>query len=201
MAPTRGHLGIPADLTEEVWSRLSAAGGSETHPMRLMVLCTVEAPDRPAGRTMVVRGFDPARPALLFHTDARSRKVEQLRGRPGACVIAYDPRDGVQLRMDGAADIHDRDALADDEWRLMDEVVRYAYALSEGPGRPMGEDDPHSPSERHRFRTLKSADGREHFAVVEFVFDSVEWFQTTSHGQSRAVLKRADGWRPVRLAV
>ncbi len=187
------------DMAEETWLRLEQAADDPSHPMRLLVAATINARALPAARTLVLRGATRNPPRLWFHTDARSAKVHQLRQRPELCAIAYDARDGVQLRIDGKVIVHVDDRATDAHWAQTDLAVRFAYASAAPPGEPVpnaAEADPRSLIHRHRIDEGRSEHGREHFAVLEVVVSAIEWFQTTTSLQCRALLRADSNWHP-----
>ena len=117
------------DLVEPPVERAEAAADDAAHPMRLVVLATTTADGGPDARIMVLRGADPRRGKLWFHTDRRSNKVEQLRRSSTLCGVAYDVRDGIQLRLRGDATIHEASPLADRHWSQTSNMLRALYAL------------------------------------------------------------------------
>ena len=125
-------------------------------------------------------------------------KVGQLKRRPEMCVIVYDGRDGVQLRLEGRVIVHVDDRTTDAHWAQTDLAVRFAYATASPPGEPVpnaAEIDPRSLIHRHRIDEGRAELGLAHFAVLEMMVQSIEWFQTTTSLQCRAVLRAETDWR------
>lgn len=190
-----------AEMPREAWLRLEQAADDPAHPMRLLVVATVNERLQPAARLLVVRGASRKPARLWFHTDARSAKVSQLRHQPLICAIAYDPRDGVQLRVEGRAIIHVDDRITDLHWAQTDLAVRYAYAVAAPPGEAFNavETDPRSAAHRHRIDEGRAEQGRTHFAVLEIDVETIEWFQSTTSSQCRALMRAEGDWRPTAL--
>jgi pyridoxine/pyridoxamine 5'-phosphate oxidase len=187
-----------ADMSQEAWHRLQQAADDPAHPMRLLVAATMDADLKPAARMLVLRGASRTPPRLWFHTDARSGKVHQLRKHPELCAIAYDHRDGVQLRIDGKVAVHVDDRVTDAHWAQTDLTIRYAYATTAPPGEPVSnaaETDPLSLSHRHRMDEGRAELGRAHFAVLEVEVATIEWFQSTTSLQCRAIMRAANDWQ------
>ncbi len=72
---------------------------------RFVQLATIDtersgAPE-PANRTVVFRGFSEPGPGLIFVTDCRSTKVQQIRTRPVGSVCWYFPNTREQFRLTG----------------------------------------------------------------------------------------------------
>ena len=196
------HIITYDDMPDEAWRRLERAADDPAHPMRLLVAATVDGQLKPAARTLVLRGASRLPPRLWFHTDARSCKVRQIQEHPGLCAVAYDHRDGVQLRIDGEVTVHVDDRVTDAHWAQVDLAIRYAYATSAPPGAPVtttAEADPRTLMLRHRHDEGRAELGRAHFAVLEVNVATIEWFQSTTSQQCRAILRADSNWTPMPL--
>lgn len=109
---TSGYL--PDTPPEDPWELVEAWLPPNDDPARpLMTVATVDA-GVPDARTMLLTGFD--RGGFLLHTDARSRKVAQLRAVPGIALVIHLAADAHQLVVQGraepAGEEADRDAYA-----------------------------------------------------------------------------------------
>jgi pyridoxamine 5'-phosphate oxidase len=181
------------EMADQAWGHLVAAANDRALPMRLAALATVAPDGRPCARLMVLRGADRATGRLWFHTDQRSPKVADLRTRPWACVVAFDPRDGVQLRLNGTADLHVHDEVADRHWEQATLAIGYLAGTPDEPDLPSPVPDPRlAAAVRHAEEALTRA-AREHFAVIEVAVESIDWYQVVEDRARRAVLK-PDGW-------
>ncbi|GBG68772.1 hypothetical protein CBR_g3312 [Chara braunii] len=112
-------------------------------------LATVRADMRPANRTIVFRGFSDDQELLQFTTDARSRKVEEIKGCPWGELCWYFPETREQFRLFGLLDVigeqeeaAERRAWRLDAWTKMSTVSRQQFA-GPFPGTPreQGEED------------------------------------------------------------
>lgn len=189
------HL-IPAEqMGQEAWARLTAAANDRAHVMRLATLATVGVEGRPAARLMVIRGADADDGRLWFHTDARSPKVADLRVRPFACAVTYDPGDGVELRLNGSARLHQRDAAADRHWEQTSLAIWYLSRTPPSMEPPAMQADPRLSGARTHPEEAFTRQAREHFAVIELVVDTIDWYQTLGDHCRHAVLRRDTAWR------
>ena len=192
---------IPYDvLAHEAWARLAQAADDPTHPMRLFLLATVDADGVPDARLMVLRGAGRRLGKIWFYTDRRSEKVDQLRKRPELCAVAYDRRDGVQLRLRGAATIHELNSEAAQHWSQTSTVVRALYASPDAPGRPLRLPDPRLMTIKHALDAGAEAVARQNFAVIETLVQTIEWLQLKDDDQRRAILHASTGWAVQPLA-
>ncbi len=181
-------------LADEVWRRLNDAADSTDHPMRVFVLATTGADGAPDARLMVLRGADRRTGRIWFHTDRRSDKVEHVRRHPGVCAVAWDHRSGVQVRLRGAAAVHEDDPVATRHWEQINAATRALYASPDVPGAPLRQPDPRLMCLRHALDAGTEAAARANFAVIEVAMRTIEWLQVLDDSQRRAVLHAATSW-------
>ncbi|MFI7589633.1 pyridoxamine 5'-phosphate oxidase family protein [Spongisporangium articulatum] len=95
-------------LDGDLWALLVEWLPANAHENRpRMTVSTVTAEGRPDARTLLLSEFDPD--GFYFHTDARSRKVAQLKANPGVALslLLDDPGGnpvGRQLVVQGVAE-------------------------------------------------------------------------------------------------
>jgi hypothetical protein len=138
------------------------------------------APDGvPEARTIVLRGFDPARRRLLVHTDIRSRKLIALRKQPRVALVAWDARAQLQLRLSGTMGVArpEFDAGARAAWDALPAVTRLLYAGRDNPGAPVASPPP----------PAADATGAEtNFALLAMEFTRLDWLSLDAAGHRRA---------------
>lgn len=193
---------VPTErIADAVADRLVSAADDRTHPMRVTTMATAGLDGRITARIMVLRGAEERFARLWFHTDVRATKVAELRADPSTCIVAYDPRDGVQIRLHGRAVIHGDDDVAARHWQQLDLAARHLYQTEGTPGVPHAEPDPRARAAIERIETQADPErARRRFAVIEVTVDSIDWLQSTTHGMQRAMLTRDGGWVPVAVA-
>jgi pyridoxamine 5'-phosphate oxidase len=103
---------VPAEaVPAEAWRLLVEWLPSNDDPDRPQVtLSTVDADGAPDARTVLLSSFD--RDGLSFHTDAASRKAEQLAARPLAALTVLWPGFTKQLVVRGRVETADDATLA-----------------------------------------------------------------------------------------
>lgn len=126
-----------AALLGGIWERLEIAAERRDDAWHWAALATVVA-NQPAVRTMVLRAADAQRRALVFYSDARSKKIQQLMDRPRVEWLFYDPVERVQLRAGAVAVVHHQNAVAEEIWRARPNLnyLRYLSPLPPGTGLP-----------------------------------------------------------------
>ncbi len=108
---------------------------------RYVQLATIRDDGRPANRTVVFRGFVEGTDLLIFTTDGRSRKVEQVGRTPWAEACWYFPESREQFRLLGRPSVvradHPDRSLAEarlDTWRTLSDAARLAFDWPEPGG-------------------------------------------------------------------
>ncbi|MEL6866990.1 MAG: pyridoxamine 5'-phosphate oxidase family protein [Bacteroidota bacterium] len=95
------------ELYQLAQSELIRSNADRRHPFRYFYLATMGT--FPEVRTVVKRNIDLDW-NLLFFTDARSPKVEQIKANPNVSALFYHPKKKLQIRMNGHAQIiHDHE--------------------------------------------------------------------------------------------
>lgn len=178
-----GRLETLAAIESAVWRELAAAAQDREHAWRFMAFATVDGEGVDV-RTVVLRETEVRRRELVFYSDARAGKVEQLGVQPAATALLWSRALGWQLRLrlDVAVEV---DGLAvTTRWarvKLTPNAVDYLSPITPGaPLQPAG--------------TLPLAATRESFAVLTARVRSLDWLELHADGNRRARFD-ADGAR------
>jgi pyridoxamine 5'-phosphate oxidase len=119
------------------WELLGRAATDADHPFRCPAVATSGA-DGPQLRTVILRAASAATRCLLFYTDARSPKVRELRQLTEMAWVFYDPGKRLQLRVWGAASLHQGDETARACWETCSDGNRRNYGGLAVPGTAVG---------------------------------------------------------------
>ncbi len=178
------------------WDLLEAAAAGNGTGWRLPVLAT-QSSQGIQQRTIVLRTVLRPRNSLLFHTDVRSAKIEQLQADANASLLFYDSQLEVQLQVRGVATIHTNDETADQLWEANTPASLKMYLAPLAPGTTTKGPDCNLPdSMRGRLpERSEILPGRDHFAAVKFTVQSIEWLRLSRNGNLRAVLFCSNGNR------
>lgn len=164
-------------IERTLWSELAQATHERGHPWRVVVLATVEnSPQglRAAARSVVLRDVQPEHRQLLFYTDTRTPKVQQLRQQPQGTLLAWSATLSWQLRLEVGLVVADSGLDVSSRWarvKLSPSAQDYLAALP--PGTPVDRYEPERGS-------------REHFAVVTAQVTAVDWLELHPDGHRRA---------------
>ena len=168
---------------------LTAAAANRRAPMHTPTVATLGLDGAPKCRTIVLRHFEPNDPSVRFHTDIRSSKYAELRNDPRIALHFYDADEKIQLRLEGSAELHCSDALADMAWHASQAMSRHCYATMPEPGSVI------SAGGAFTIPTgvVLSDEGRQHFCAVRVIVSKMEWLWLGSDGHRRASFEWPSG--------
>jgi len=150
---------------EELQKHLHQGVHKKGHPFRYGVLATVGLDHLPALRTVVLRQVSDQL-GLRFYTDARSRKLEQIKKNNQVSLLFYHPKQLLQVKIEGTARlITDKDTLQK-YWSGVQPNARKDYSTTAAPGSSISNPD----------AVTYSAE-ENHFTIVEITPTSIEYLQ------------------------
>ncbi len=163
-------------LFENIWQDLARAVSDRAHPFRLPAVATVTLGGNPSVRTVVLREVDIGRRQLVFYTDARSPKVEDIRQQRRLAWHFWDPGRQIQLRIATSATLRQGDDPgAYERWKSCPLASRLAYLKSRSSGTEID-----SPAEDRLPIDVSLEDteeGRANFVVVEGCFEELDFYE------------------------
>lgn len=172
------------NILDWCWRALSAGALSARHPYHLGVVAT----GRNQARTVVLRRVEPKQRQVLCHSDFRSRKVTELARDSAVGWLFYDMDSKVQLRLEGTAEVHHDDSLADTQWSAARLMSRRCYLADPAPGAASPHWDPGLSAEllKRAPSAPESESGRENFCVIATRVTALEWLHIAAQGHGRA---------------
>ncbi len=117
----------------QAWDLLIRAAHGRSDPMRTPMMATYDGQQCHL-RTIVLREVDKEKRTLLFFTDGRSPKVEQLRQHAQTALTFWHPKRKVQVRISGAAALVSGNKEARHYWDHLSNSGRKSYATVKAPG-------------------------------------------------------------------
>lgn len=181
-------------LFENIWQDLARSVGDRTHPFRLPAVATVNEKGDPSIRTVVLREVDLARRRLVFYTDARSSKVEEIRRHPCIAWHFWDPGRQIQLRIATSATLRQGDDPgAYERWKSCPLASRLAYLKHQSSGSEINspEEDQLAPASSLE----ETEEGRTNFVVVESQLEQLDYYEILPDLHRRAKWRMGEsGW-------
>jgi hypothetical protein len=162
------------------WQELRRAAHDREHGWRLPTLATVGEAGADA-RTVVLRDVDADGQALVFYSDSRAAKVQELLADPRATLVLWSHTLGWQLRLRCRVEVQTSGLEVSSRWaRLKLTPAARDYLSPLPPGSPFGPALPYEPDRATR----------EHFCVLRAEVQSLDWLELHPDGHRRARFTR-----------
>jgi pyridoxamine 5'-phosphate oxidase len=169
---------------------LSRAVKDRKSGFHTLQVATIGLDGSPQIRTVVLRGYDPVQSIIRFHTDARSSKPKEIEANPNVSLHFYDPKQKLQLRIQGIAKLHRDDDLKEIAWEKTRNFSRACYRIEPGPGEIIS-----TPIDAPPANVDNPDEGKNAFMPVTVHFHTLEWLYLAAAGHRRAVFKTTkSGW-------
>ena len=180
----------PVGLEKDVWMRLLNGSLKYKDALHNPVVANINQHGVNM-RTVVLRAVNTTNKQLVFHTDIRSGKWNELQQHNNISWLFYDAPGKIQIRLSGTATLHQDDEVAEKAWTTSTMSSRKIYLGETGPsviavspvsGLPAAfeANDP-TPEE--------SRAGRKNFGIVITSVTWMEWLWLNSKGHRRAGFK------------
>jgi pyridoxamine 5'-phosphate oxidase len=167
-----------AQIEAALWRELERAAQLSRHDWHVGVLATRAGAGADA-RSVVLREVAPAKRRLVFFTDARSAKVQQIEVQPEGVLVLWSRELSWQLRLAVTLEVASSGLSVSSRWaRLKMTPAAQDYLSPLPPGSPLEHPVPERGS-------------REFFAVVMAQVRSVDWLELHADGHRRAIFDAA----------
>ncbi|WGK65081.1 pyridoxamine 5'-phosphate oxidase family protein [Croceiramulus getboli] len=150
------------------------------HPFRWVTLATTDEQTGTRMRTVVLRDCREEL-NLLFYTDGRSTKIDQIKRDPRASVLLYHPKKLLQLTVYGKLLLHTSGPDYENRWAGIPEKSRKDYITERPPGSPIANPDEVDYQNKH------------HFTLMELVPERVDYLRLKRPNHLRATFERVEG--------
>jgi len=174
-------------IHQSCWHELQRGVHQRKHPFRFTVLATYNGPQAPAQRSIVLRKVQSPN-TLLFYTDARSQKVQQLQQQAQASVLFWHPARKVQITATGTITLHQQNALSQEHLpRVQQQPADYLGHLP--PGSQL-----HAPEQAQQLEAQQHL--AQNFTVLAMQLQAYEVLQLAHPRHIRARFTWPQGQEP-----
>jgi pyridoxine/pyridoxamine 5'-phosphate oxidase len=173
--------------TEDIWRLLVRASVDRRHPWRVVALCTQGA-QGPSARNVILRKVLQDTRRLVFYTDARTLKLQEIADCDRVALLLWDPHHRQQLRVWARAFAEADDEVVNRHWTSVPEAAQRDYGTAAPPGTPLANGAEGS-------FDFNLAQARDHFVVLNVEVAAMELLQLdrTQHQRSRHAWNEASG--------
>lgn len=119
-------------ILQQIKNELINGSVKRGHPFKYFSLGTLSG-QIPQQRTVVLRKVQPNL-KLLFYTDKRSAKVQQIETNNTVSALFYHPKKMVQIQIEGKADIKENPEMLRKIWKSIPEKSKRDYTSILPPG-------------------------------------------------------------------
>lgn len=175
------------DILQDCWHLLIRGAVSAKHAFHCPSIATIHD-DFPEIRTVVLRKVLQEERMLIFHTDSRSPKINQIKDNNRISWLFYDPKSRIQLRIKTVATIHHNDELSLQRWKDSSLESRKCYLVQPAPSTFVEFPSDGLP-ENFDFSSLTEeiiAVNSENFSVVKNLVVEIDWLFLNHDGHRRA---------------
>jgi pyridoxine/pyridoxamine 5'-phosphate oxidase len=153
------------------------------HPFRYFTLSTI-SDEKPRQRTVVLRKLLPDF-NVLFYTDARSQKVQDIAKNPNVSALFYHPKKLMQVKLEGKAKLITDTEELNSYWKAIPESSRKDYITRLAPSTNLANPD-----------HVEYEEEQPHFAAIKIIPETMEYLQLKRPNHMRILYtKQAEEWK------
>lgn len=178
------------ELLSKIFAMLTRGVADRKSPLHTPTLATIGTDGSPKTRIVVFRKFLPEERNLIFHTDLRSPKIEEISADRRVSWLFYHAGEKMQFRIAGEATIlaNADNALKLKQWQATRAFGRRCY-MGEAPSRVVEEATSGMPAEiENREPTIEESEtGFPNFAVISTKISSIDSLELYATGHRRTL--------------
>lgn len=169
---------------EQLKNELVNGSVKKGHPFRYFSLATVNTKHQPQLRTVVLRKVDTDL-NLLFYTDRRSQKIEQLLENSQVAALFYHPKKLLQLQIKGQAVLIKNEQTLKSLWTGIPSNARKDYTTEHAPGTLLKNPD-----------QIDYLNDKNHFCAIKIIPTEIEYLRLKRPNHLRVVFqKKNEEWK------
>ena len=172
---TLSYSGLLQDVQQSLLER--------GHPYRQACLATVSLQNKPRNRTVVLREVNSDF-TVSFFTDERSVKVSQIKANSNVSLLLYNPKELIQIRIEGVAKISADINRTKEKWENVAPIFRKDYTTETAPGSSLVKQE-----------EVKYLTSKNHFCIIDIFPSTIEWMKIDAAGHKKILFsKNEDCW-------
>ena len=171
-----------SNLEDKVVELLTSGANLKKSDFRTPTLSTISEKNIPNSRIIILRDFFYPTWQLLFHSDKRSKKIYEIKKNSNLCLVFYDKKEKIQLRVMGKGKILKN---YNNSWQKLGAFSKYNYACYKNPGETSevptsGINDEFKNDPRKSFKN---------FSTILVSINLIDWLYLSKLGNRRAEIK------------
>ena len=175
------------------WQLLSRGAAYKRDPFHTPVIGTLGSTSAQM-RTVVLRRTLITQRQLIFYTDIRSDKVQELRNDATLSWLFYHPKKAIQIRAVSQGIIHHKNELAKSYWQQIPWYGRKTYGTTQAPATPLPHASDNLPDlwKQPDVPLSETEYAFKNFAAVVCTVTQLEWLYLDRNGHRRAIFQYED---------
>lgn len=175
------------EVLQDCWHRLLNGAIIPKHPFHTASIASIHN-GLPEMRTVVLRKVLPPQKTLLFYTDYRSPKLDQIKLNNNISWLFYDAKSKLQIRLKTEATIHHQEEMTWKRWLDAKPVSRKCYLVQPAPSTKVNYPMDGLPDELQQLPLTEESllPGYENFAVISNRVTEIDWLLLQHSGHRRA---------------
>ena len=174
-----------------IQSELKKGVINRNHGFHTPVFSNISKNGKINSRIIVLRRFNSLSMKINFHSDIRSKKINDIKLNPETGFLFYDNKIKIQLRITTKSLIHYKDKITQQAWDKVILSSRKCYLTQQAPSSCI--DNPGDGLSKHLLGINPTKDesknGYNNFAVISNKIDKIEWLCLSSSGHRRLLIK------------
>ena len=176
---------------------------------RFIQMATVTVQGEPRNRTIVFRGFDDDQESLLFCTDSRSRKVEELSAHQTAELCWYFLKSREQYRLNGTVQIVQKVQKIDRIWSQLSSQSKAQFYWLNPRAQVIDVKSHSSEVYKQNIKSLQAPESEpsdlknstcpSNFLVIKVLIKTVDYLSLSSPYQRFICMQSPNGWENIEV--
>ena len=175
------------NIYETIWNLLDKGKKDINSPFHQAYLAT-HSDNYPSIRTVVLRNVNSKDKIISFHTDFRSKKINEILNNNNISILFYDHDEKIQIKCSGKGVINNKNENSNQSWQKTMPSSKKCYIADEAPGStskiPTSGYKKEHEIELPNEEILNS--GYENFTLINMGILEIEWLYLYRYGHRRA---------------
>jgi len=172
-------------ILKKIWHELNLGLNQGKHPFHIFAVATMNHNSMPDVRNVVLRNVDEKSNSISFHTDKRSKKINQIKNNNDACALFYDHEKKIQLRLYGKIFSNDDINIRQEKWNRSKKMSKLCYLNKYPPGKKIASSKKYLPDDKD-LQNLEN--GIENFSIINIDIKSIDWLSLNHKGHERMII-------------
>lgn len=177
----------PNNIFMDIKKMLKKSIQDRKHGFHQVLFSNITKNKEISSRIVILRNFLPRSMILDFHSDIRSKKINDIKLNPKTYFVFYDSKLKIQLRINTSTKIEYKNKTAKTAWNNTKIMSRKCYLTQYSPSSVINSFTDGLPDHLigKEPSLIESEKGYTNFAVISSKIKSIDWLHLSSNGHRR----------------